>query len=116
MNKDDFKSFSNMIDCYFNQDFNELHGNIENAIKDIILEFSKKNIISLYHQINEILILTKDEKNLEEFLDKTFHIEVTPKVGGDDMNTYTELLEYIRDKIKAHLESKGVKINEEENN
>lgn len=110
MNKEDFKSFSNMIDCYFNQDFDELHGNIENAIKDIIHEFSKKNIISLYHQISEILRLCESEEKLEGILYEVFRLSLTPQTPGIDMNTYTELLEYIRDQIKKHLESQKINI------
>ena len=110
MKKEDFDLFDNMIGCYFNQDFDLICGDINNAIEKIILNHDSYELNILISQIEYILNVTKNEKKLEEFLKKIFHIEVTPKVGGDDMNNYTELLEYIRDNIQKYLKTQNLNI------
>jgi CdiI immunity protein len=116
MKNENLDDFRNIIDCFFNQDFDYMYKDKDEAIDAIISNSFEHHQISLIKEINYILKLTENEENLDNFLYEKFRFSLTPQTPGIDMNTYTEFLEYIRDKIKAHLESKGVKINEEENN
>jgi CdiI immunity protein len=116
MKIENLKNFNSMIGCYFNQDFGFDYPNLNETIQGIIFDYHIESLASLFSEINIVLNYTESEKNLADILLNKFDIGVYPYAKGIELNTYTEFLEYIRDKIKAHLESKGVKINEEENN
>lgn len=110
MNIIELEEFRDMIDCYFNQEFGEIYPNLGMTANGVIEDHPTTDLVAIVQQTNLILENTGNEKNLENFLDETFHISITPQSPGIDMNTYTELLEYIRDKIKNHLESKGISL------
>ncbi len=112
MEKNNFENISEIIDCYFNQDFNYMYKNMDEAIEDIILNCQKANLILVINQINLLIKYTENEKNLETFLDKEYQVGVSPQTPGIDLNTYTEFLEYIRDKISQHLLENGFCLNE----
>jgi CdiI immunity protein len=109
-NMKNLEMLEQVLGCYFHQDFEEEYGNIHAAIQDIIRGHDINDLFILCDQINYILEHLENEENLKEFLISNYQIQVNPKVGGDNINTYTELLEYIKNKIEIHLESKGVKI------
>lgn len=112
MEKNNFENISEIIDCYFNQDFDYMYKNMDEAIEDIILNCQKANLILVINQINILFKITENEKNLGDFLYEKFHFSLTPQTPGIDLNTYTEFLEYIRDKISQNLLENGFCLNE----
>ncbi|MBX9837346.1 MAG: hypothetical protein K2X69_03415 [Silvanigrellaceae bacterium] len=112
MEKNNFENISEIIDCYFNQDFDYMYKNMDEAIEDIILNCQKANLILVINQINILFKITENEKNLGDFLYEKFHFSLTPQTPGIDLNTYTEFLEYIRDKITQHLLENGFCLDE----
>lgn len=100
----------NILGAYFHQDFDLEYKDIREAINDIIQGYNQEDLTNICIQINEILKLTGNEDKLAEYLHNEFQIQVTPKVGGDDINTYTELLEYIRNQLLEYLTTQKVNI------
>ena len=112
MEKNNFENISEIIDCYFSQDFDYMYKNMDEAIEDIILNCQKASLILVINQINILFKITENEKNLGDFLYEKFHFSLTPQTPGIDLNTYTEFLENIRDKITQHLLENGFCLNE----
>ncbi len=111
-NKIEFKMLKQVLGCYFHQDFDYEYGNKEEAIIDICKGYSNEYLINIVIDINNIIKYTENEKNLGDFLYEKFHFSLTPQTPGIDLNTYTEFLENIRDKITQHLLKNGFCLNE----
>ncbi|MBX9837351.1 MAG: hypothetical protein K2X69_03440, partial [Silvanigrellaceae bacterium] len=72
--------------------------------------FDSDYAILVINQINLLIKYTENEKNLKNFLDEEFQLEVSPQ--GFGFNSCTEFLENIRDKITQHLLENGFCLNE----
>ena len=70
MEKNNLEDIRDLLGCYFNQDFDFMYKNINEAIDKIILDFPKNELISVINQVNILFKITENEKNLEKFLDE----------------------------------------------
>ena len=111
-NKIEFKMLKQVLGCYFHQDFDYEYSNKEEAIIDICKGYGNEDLIIIVNDINHAIKYTENEINLGDFLYEKFHFSLTPQTPGIDLNTYTEFLEYIRDKITQHLLENGFCLNE----
>jgi CdiI immunity protein len=102
----DIYLFEQMLRCYFHQDFE--YQNLEEAVNDLIKGHNLINLESICEQINYVLIYTQNEENLENLLTDKCHLAVTPQTHGINLNSQTEFLEFIRDRIFKYLKSKEI--------
>nr|BFD30978.1 hypothetical protein GTC16762_05960 [Pigmentibacter ruber] len=99
MNLDKFAELSNIFGCYLNQDY--MYDKFDYAVYDIILDSNGQGLEEIINQINLLLEETKTEENLKRTLTESLDLDIFPY--DPDINTYTELLERIRDVMLKYL-------------
>jgi CdiI immunity protein len=109
INKNDFEMLAQALGGYFYQSFHQEYANKEEALLDICKGYSEEYLLKILDDIVNLINITENEDNLKNFLCKEFQLSVTPETDGINLDTYTEFLEYIRDKISHYLKLKGAK-------
>lgn len=99
MNLDEYAELSNIFGCYLNQDY--MYDKFDYAVYDIILDSNGQGLEEIINQINLLIEETKTEENLKRTLTESLDLDIFPY--DPDINTYTELLERIRDVMLKYL-------------
>jgi len=97
----------------FNSNFIEWNYTKQKALKITINRSKEDDLFELTCEIDYLLKQTKSEENLKKILCDVYFVEISPQIKGIELNSYTELLQYIRCEVREHLKTIGYNLLQE---
>lgn len=97
----------------FNSDFIDCNFDKQKALQVTINRSKEDDLFKLTCEIDYLLKQTKSEENLKNILCDVYFVEISPQIKGIELNSYTELLQYIRCEVREHLKTIGYNLLQE---